>query len=873
MAAFGWVELCRKYGTTFVAIENPEKERRERNLMSNEKNKKMKSYAAAMMVMATLFVLTAPGQQTGGRPWTVEDSVATRYFYDWSSPGTFVYGSGQYVTASPDGRHFAIGTHRGDLSCDCTRYEMMIYSTDQVRAALQQGSKADGLAPLHTIRMGSTSGELAPWEGPGIRNVKWQDNRTLVFAGTGEVGSDDSVFRLDIKSGKLLRMTDPAHNIISEYGDKWDIRGDTIVYSTMSEQPRERDPAKRLSAGASDYPLRGNGSFYGLKAITDVGEYHPAGTFVATGGRRGRVLVQPALRVGGDFAPTLSPDGRLAAVSVGLEKGKPVPAAWKPYAGLGTPIPLMDDPTRFRLGRFVLFDTKNGKSKPIFDLPFGPITVPPGSFWSADGKRVVLVNVSLPLTEDVENRKKTGYIVDYEVATGKWSVLAPTTTPDGVVGVTSVDWLTEGKGLLIRRAEKGGKPAEGTVLELTDAGWRSKTVPASTAPPKAPTPELDGGLKVSIRETANDPPKAVATDGKNEVTLVGQDPALNGIRRARYQEVKWTERAGHVESGGLYLPPDDVQGRMKPYPLVIQHTGDGGSRDAGRFLPDGGDRTAFAAQALAARGFAVLNIHHRVSDSYFTEGRKSQTVDSARAIVERIDAAVAELTRQGLVDPKRVGLVGFSYTGYQAFYAATYAKKTIPAAAIVADSGIRSYSERTYLAARNNGQPNRATEGHDRNNGGSFWEEEGRRRWLENSPLFNVDKLETPVLFVYHGFSDAMATEIIGTFMANKKESDFILIPGGAHQLHRPKQRQASLQATVDWMSFWLLGKEIDPDKDEARQEQYYYWRQLRKQRDDRWAKNGNPWDKLRKRQDTAVTSAATKADDTSKATSKPDDQ
>jgi dipeptidyl aminopeptidase/acylaminoacyl peptidase len=200
--------------------------------------------------------------------------------------------------------------------------------------------------------------------------------------------------------------------------------------------------------------------------------------------------------------------------------------------------------------------------------------------------------------------------------------------------------------------------------------------------------------------------------------------------------------------------------------------------------------------------------------------------------------------------------MGFSLQGYATYYITTHTKKTIPAAAIVADSALRTYDD-VGLPALTGGWG--AGSGADYWYGGTFWDPEARKRWLEHAPTFNIDKVETPVLFAYSAAMGPSLTanglqEVWGAFAINRKEKDVLITPNMEHNLHRPRQRQASLQSTVDWMCFWLQGKEIDSDKTEVRQEQYYYWRQLRKQRDDRWAKNGNPYDQLAKQQNIAST-------------------
>jgi dienelactone hydrolase len=809
------------------------------------------------------------GQEASGRPWTVEDSIAMRYFMDWEVPGLFRTGRPEIV--SPSGNHFVIGTHRGDLSCDCTRYEMLVYSAEQVRAAIVEGRQAT-VSPLHTIRMASTSPDL-DYTGAGIRDVRWENDDRLLLIGTGEIGNKPGVFSFDLRSGKLKRLTDPAHNLGAS-GGHFDIKKDTIVYSTLSRAPSRRDPETLLPGGYNNYPLqpmRRNDAIARLLEGSDV----LRGMFVAKGGKVRELVPIGTRTFSGGLASRLSPDARWAVVAI-PEGGKSVPVAWRGYAGLETPVSAMTQFQLARVARLNLVDTATGKMKPIWDLPIGPMTVEPTAFWSGDGKRIVLFNVSLPLTEDAENRKKTGYIVDYEVATGKWNVLAST---DGVI---SGEWLTEGKELLIKRGQRAGgisKPTEAVVYEYTGNGWSARSVPVSTAPPKALTPVLAGGLKVQIKESPNDPPTMIATDGKGgTVTLIDQDPSPKGIRRARWQQFQWDEPHAKAQKGGLFLPPDDGSGRKGSYPLVVQLNAD----DSQRFWPDGDTRSAYAAQLLAAQGIAVLNLYppsrQQQHTGYKDKDGKELTMqdinDKADYLrgplyVQRIDAAVQELVRQGLVDPKKVGLMGFSFRGWVTYYTVTHPQKTIMAAAIVADSGLRDYAS-LYVES-----PEFAW-GMERWYAGSFWDPEARKRWLEHGPTFNIDKLEAPVLFSVHTSNGGMMgvkglIEAWGAFQINKKERDLLLIPAGSHQLHRPKQRQASLQATVDWMSFWLQGKEIDPDKNEARQAQYYYWRQLRKQRDDRWAKNGNPYDKPRRPENTA--SSASKSGTAANSAEKPDDQ
>jgi len=50
--------------------------------------------------------------------------------------------------------------------------------------------------------------------------------------------------------------------------------------------------------------------------------------------------------------------------------------------------------------------------------------------------------------------------------------------------------------------------------------------------------------------------------------------------------------------------------------------------------------------------------------------------------------------------------------------------------------------------------------------------------------------------------------------------------PNEGHIKHAPWSRYWAYQRNLDWMRFWLQGKE---DPDPAKQEQYKRWRELRK--------------------------------------------
>jgi hypothetical protein len=341
------------------------------------------------------------------------------------------------------------------------------------------------------------------------------------------------------------------------------------------------------------------------------------------------------------------------------------------------------------------------------------------------------------------------------------------------------------------------------------------------AAPATQAPDVVKGLAVAIKQGRNDPPRLVVSDGRHEKTLSQPDPALEGLRLARLEPISWKASDGTDVWGELSLPP----GGGRNLPLVIQIGYQFDEHDL--FMPDGPIAVAFARQSLNARGFAVLSL-----DATTMQGSKKRgTPEEGPGMVDQIDSAVEMLAQKGLVDPARVGLVGFSRTGYQVFYAVTHPQKTKFAAAEVADATTFNYVKDLFVEVATNGA------GVSNINGGRFWDNE--ESWLRHDLLFNIDRMQAPTLFVQSDpegelvrtsgrtLQDHFMLHIaeIGALMATHRPFEMLFMPEVSHSTLIPRQRQAWIAATTEWMAFWLGGT---PDPSPAKAEQYRRWEQIR---------------------------------------------
>jgi dipeptidyl aminopeptidase/acylaminoacyl peptidase len=267
------------------------------------------------------------------------------------------------------------------------------------------------------------------------------------------------------------------------------------------------------------------------------------------------------------------------------------------------------------------------------------------------------------------------------------------------------------------------------------------------------------------------------------------------------------DKAGRDWKGGLFKPVPYEAGRR--YPLVIQTHGFTDTE----FRPSGIFPTAFAARALAGAGLIVL----QVNDCPY-----SVTPEEGPCNVRGYEAAVNELVNAGLVDPDRVGIVGFSRTCFYVLETLTTSALHIKAASIT-DGAMENYLQ--YMTAVDESENELANE-YDAMVGARPFAA-GLQLWLKRSPVFNVDKVNAALQVVALG--RASLTEMWEPYAAMRylhKPVDLILLNNNEHVLSNPGARLVSQGGTVDWFRFWLQDYE---DPDPAKVEQYQRWRELRK--------------------------------------------
>lgn len=135
--------------------------------------------------------------------------------------------------------------------------------------------------------------------------------------------------------------------------------------------------------------------------------------------------------------------------------------------------------------------------------------------------------------------------------------------------------------------------------------------------------------------------------------LVDVSPWLNEQDLVSMKPIKYQSRDGLTIHGYLTLPKGVAARNL---PVVVNPHGGPWYRDQWGFNPE--------VQFLANRGYAVLQVNFRGSTGYGRKFWEASFKQWGKAMQDDITDGVQWLIKQGIADPKRIGIYGGSYGGY-----------------------------------------------------------------------------------------------------------------------------------------------------------------------------------------------------------------
>lgn len=233
--------------------------------------------------------------------------------------------------------------------------------------------------------------------------------------------------------------------------------------------------------------------------------------------------------------------------------------------------------------------------------------------------------------------------------------------------------------------------------------------------------------------------------------------ALSQVRSVTYRTADGVDVPAY-----LTLPPGS---EGKHLPAIMMPHGGPASRDEWGF--------DWLAQFFAQRGFAVLQPEFRGSSGYGDAWFVDNGFKSWRTAIGDIDQGARWLIKQGIADPDRLAIVGWSYGGYAALQSNVVDPtlyKAVVAIAPVTDLGALKQESFNYT--------NHALQESYIGSGPHI---------TEGSPANHADRFVAPVL-MFHGDQDlnvaiGESREMDAALRRAGKSSQLVVYPGLDHQL------------------------------------------------------------------------------------------
>ena len=265
------------------------------------------------------------------------------------------------------------------------------------------------------------------------------------------------------------------------------------------------------------------------------------------------------------------------------------------------------------------------------------------------------------------------------------------------------------------------------------------------------------------------------------------DKLLSELQLATTEDFQSKSKDG-TDVHGLIVKPAGFKAGTKYPTLLIIHGG-----------PNGQDQHSFSfdREFFAANGYVVLAMNYRGSAGRGTVYQKAIHADWGTLESQDLIGAVDEAIRQGIADPNRLGIGGWSYGGISTdnvIARDTRFKAAISGAGVALVMSLYGVDQYIHQYDNELGQP---------------WKKENADKWARSSyAFFNADKIKTPTLFM--GGEKDFNVPIAGgeqMYQALKSmgvDTQLVIYPGQFHGLTMPSYERDRLQRYLNWYNKYL---------------------------------------------------------------------
>jgi len=294
--------------------------------------------------------------------------------------------------------------------------------------------------------------------------------------------------------------------------------------------------------------------------------------------------------------------------------------------------------------------------------------------------------------------------------------------------------------------------------------------------------------EIAAQLTTLDRPNEIFTMPGGKLTRIthANDELLAKLKLAQAEYVKFMSKDGTTVSGYLYKPLDYTPG--KKYPTLLH--------------PHGGPVWAYYAefdhtlQLMAANGYVVLLPNPRGSSGYGEEYCKAIWADWGNKDFQDDMAMVDYAVAQGIADPDKLGVGGWSYGGISTDFIIAQTKRF---KAAISGAGAAEF---TSMFGHDQYQKDYFTEL------GYPWEK--RDVWDRVAPFYRVKEITTPAMFM--GGSSDWNVPVLGgeqMYQALKmlgRDTELVVYPGEYHEFKVPSHIEDRLKRYLAWYGHYVKG-------------------------------------------------------------------
>jgi dipeptidyl aminopeptidase/acylaminoacyl peptidase len=265
--------------------------------------------------------------------------------------------------------------------------------------------------------------------------------------------------------------------------------------------------------------------------------------------------------------------------------------------------------------------------------------------------------------------------------------------------------------------------------------------------------------------------------------------ALGDAETGTCEDWNFTNSKGDTVYGRLYLPKDFDA--TKQYPMIVYYYG--GCSPVSRYF-----ESPYAPQYWNSLGYVAYILEPSGATGFGQEWASRHVNTAGRGPAEDIIEGTKKICEEHpFINPKKIGCMGASYGGFMTQYLQT---QTDIFAAAVSHAGITNHT--SYWGEGYWGY------NYSEVSMANSYPWSHRQLYVDQSPLFNADKIHTPLLLL-HGNADTNLPliESLQMFTALKllgREVALVEVEGENHHILDYSKKEKWLATQMAWFAKWL---------------------------------------------------------------------